>query len=105
MKEEDDTIPLHRSIPLSDHYCFKVETTLKLSRLSNVTRQAIIARIASLNDQLQRYSSSEDYANVGLAILMKYPFLKSPVGSPAVCFYLLLFLHVLNFLRSHRNIS
>ena len=75
--------------PLPNHYRSEVETVLKLGRLSNVTRQAFIARIASLMLNYKRYPSSEDYANVGQAIIMKYPFLKSPVGSPAVCFYFL----------------
>ena len=80
VKEEDDAIPLPNPFPLPNHYHSEVETALKLGRLSNVTRQAFIAK---------RYPSSEDYANVGQAIIMKYPFLKSPVGSSAVCFYFL----------------
>ena len=31
-------------------------------------------------------SRAEDYINVGQTIITKYPFLKSPVGSPVVCF-------------------
>ena len=86
MKEEDDAIPLPNRFPLPNHYHSEVETVLKVS---NVSRQAFIARIASLMLNYKRYPSSEDYANVGQAIIMKYPFLKSPVGSPAVYFYLL----------------
>ena len=87
VKEEGDAIPNPFSLP--NHYCSEVETVLKLGRLSNVTRQAFIASIVSLMLNYKRYPSSEDYANVGQAIIMKYPFLKSPVSSPAVCFYLL----------------
>ena len=90
MKDTDDAIPLPNPFPLPTHYSSEVETALKLGRLSNVTRQAFIARIASLMLNYKKYPSSEDYTNVGQAIIMKYPFLKSPVGSPMVCIYLLL---------------
>ena len=75
VKEEDDAIPLPNPFPLPNHYSSEVETALKLGRLCNVTRQDFIARIASLMLNYKRYPSSEDYANVGQAIIMKYPFL------------------------------
>ena len=86
IKEEDDAIPLPNPFHLPNHYRSDVEAALKLGRLSNVTRQAFIATIASSMLSYKRYPSSEDYINVGQTIITKYPFLKSPVGSPAVCF-------------------
>ena len=41
----------------------------------------------------KRYPSSDDYYNVAQSITMKYPHLKSPTGSPNVCFKLLASIH------------
>ena len=40
VKDEDDVNPLPNPFPLPNHYLSDVETTLKLGRLSNDTRQA-----------------------------------------------------------------
>ena len=68
--KEDDAIPLPNPFPLPNHYRSEVETALKLGRLSNVTRQAFIARIATLMLNYKRYPSSEDYASIMLVRLL-----------------------------------
>ena len=53
--------------------------------MTNVTRKSFVGKVASecyvLNDILL---PTDDYGNVGYAITLKYPFMKSPAGPPAV---------------------
>ena len=86
VKSEEDAVPLTDPFPLPKHYSTEVEVALKAKRMSMVTRQDFLGKVASSMLYYKRYPSSADYANVGRTIIQKYPFLRSPVGSPAVSY-------------------
>ena len=83
-KSEEDSIPLPDPFPLPKHYSVEVETGLKNKSLSDHARKAFINKVASAMLFYKRYPTGEDYSNVGRSVIQKYPFLKSPFGSPAV---------------------
>ena len=85
-KSEEDAIPLPNPFPLPKHYGSEVEAALNDRKLTNRTRKAFIAKIASSMLYHKRYPTADDYANVGQAVVQKYPFMKSPAGSPAVSY-------------------
>ena len=83
-KSEEDAVPLPDPFPLPKHYSVEVETGLKNKSLSDHARKAFINKVASAMLFYKRYPTSEDYKNFGRSVIQKYPFLKSPFGSPAV---------------------
>ena len=83
-KSEEDAVPLPDPFPLPKHYSVDVETGLKSKSLSDHARKAFINKVASAMLFYKRYPTSEDYTNVGRSVIQKYPFLKSPFGTPAV---------------------
>lgn len=85
-KCEEDAVPLPDPFPLPKHYSTEVEVALKAGRLTNVTRQAFVGKVASSMLYYKRYPTSDDYINVGRTVIQKYPFMKSPAGSPAVSY-------------------
>ena len=86
LKSEADAEPLPDPFPLPKHFGSEVEVALKSKTMTNVTRQAFIAKVAAAMLCYKRYPSGTDYENVGRSIIQEYPFLKSSVGSPAVSF-------------------
>ena len=86
VKDLDDAVPLPSPYPLPSHYSSSVEAALKEGRLSHVTRQAFLSSVASSMLSYKRYPTYEDYFNVAHTIIQKYPFMKSPIGSPTVSF-------------------
>ena len=85
-KLEEDAVPLPDPFPLPKHYSAEVEAALRATKMTNVTRRAFIGKIAAAMLYYKRYPTHDDYINVGRAIIESYPFMKSPVGSPAVSF-------------------
>ena len=83
-KSEEDVVPLPDPFPLPKHYGTEVEAALKAKKFTDVSRQAFIGKVASAMLCFKCYPTREDYSNVGWTVIQTYPFLKSPVGSPAV---------------------
>ena len=86
VKDLDDAVPLPSPYPLPSHYSSNVEAALKQGRLCHVTRQAFLSSVSSSMLSYKRYPTYEDYFNVAHTIIQKYPFMKSPIGSPTVSF-------------------
>lgn len=83
-KCEEDAVPLPDPFPLPKHHGTDVEVALKNKKMTNVARQAFIGKVASAMLYYKRYPTSDDYSNVGRTIIQKYPFMRSPSGTPAV---------------------
>ena len=84
VKTKEDAVPLPYPFPLPKHFSSEVEVALNSKRLSSCTRRGFIAKVASAMLFYKRYPTSADYINVAQAVIQKYPFLRSPVGSPSV---------------------
>lgn len=87
-KTSDDAVPLPDPFPLPTHFGARVEVALESQKMTNAARKAFISKVAFSMLYYKQYPSREDYANVGRIILQKYPFMKSPAGSPAVRYHL-----------------
>ena len=115
-KCEEDAVPLPNPFPLSKFYGAEVDAALSAKKMTNVTRQAFIAKVASSMLFHKRYPTSDDYTNVGHTIIQKYPFMKSPAGSPAVSYFVIVLVilghtlccesgcYILPLVGSHHNV-
>ena len=79
-KTEDDAVPLPDPFLLPKFYRADVELALKSSTMTEDTTRACVA--ASMFTY-KRYPTADDYRNARV-IINKYPFLKSPTGTPYV---------------------
>lgn len=86
VKSEEDSVPLPYPFPLPKFYGADVDAALKAKKMTSVTRQGFISKLASAMLCYKRYPSTEDYNNVGIVVTQTYPFMKMPVGSPSVSF-------------------
>ena len=77
-----------------------VMDSLTYGKMNVVTQNAFLLGVASHVFQIKRKPSSEDLINVSRAIITKYPFMRSPTGSPYVSI-LYTFGIKLNFLPLH----
>ncbi len=84
LKTEDDDIPLPDPFPIPKNYRMDVDISLKSGKMNRQTKSAFFSSIASAILQYKKYPTKEDYVCVGRTIIVKYPFLKSPAGSPYV---------------------
>ena len=84
MKDEDDCIPLPKPFPVPKHFTKDIEIALRNKTMTREINKKFISTIASAVLSYKRYPSASDYENVGLSIIEKYPFLKSPQGTPQV---------------------
>ena len=83
-KSPEDTAPLPDPFPLPSHFSAAVEMALSSKSMTTTTRRGFVGKVAASMLCYKRYPTREDYENVGRAIIEKYPFLRSPAGSPAV---------------------
>ena len=84
VKDSDDYVPLPDPYPLPKHFQADVEMSLNEGKMTRDTNRKFISAIASSILAYKKYPSSEDYINVGRTVLKKYPFLRSPQGTPQV---------------------
>ena len=87
MKDDDDSIPLPDPFPIPKHFSKDVEIALRDKKMSRESNRKFITSVASAILAFKRYPTASDYENVGRAIILKYPFLRSPQGTPQVKFY------------------
>ena len=80
-KSVDDNIPLPDPYPLPKHFKTDVEFHLKQRRMSTHSRRVFLSDIAASMLAYKQYPSKDDYTNVALSVISKYPFLKAPKGS------------------------
>ena len=85
-KTEDDAIPLPDPFPLPKHYRADVELALKSGNMTEDTNRAFLSCVAASMFTYKRYPTADDYRNVARVIIQKYPFMKSPTGTPYVSF-------------------
>ena len=83
-KTEDDAIPLPDTFPLTKHYRADVELALKSGSMTEDTTRAFLSCVAASMFTYKRYPTADDYRNVARVIIQKYPFMKSPTGTPHV---------------------
>ena len=86
-KSKEDSIPLPNPYPLPKHYRRDVEEALKRKALTKDTHSHFLSTVASSMFAFKRYPTSEDYKNVTKAIVQKYSFFKSSVGTPTVSLF------------------
>ena len=92
VKSEDDNIPLPDPFPLPKNYRSDVEIALKSGELTQETRSTFLSAVASAMLNYKKYPSKDDHCCVARSIIVKYPFMKSPVGATYVsinCSFLL----------------
>ena len=66
------------------HFSQDVTECLSAGKMTRETQNAFLSGVASHVFQIKRKPSKEDLINVSRAIIVKYPFLRSPTGSPYV---------------------
>ena len=67
---------------------------LTYGKMNAVTQNAFLLGVASHVFQIKRKPSSEDLINVYRVIIAKYPFMRSPTGSPYVSKYIIYILYI-----------
>ena len=87
LKTEDDDIPLPDPFPIPKNFRMDVDVSLKSGKMNRQTKSAFFSSIASAILHHKKYPTKEDYICVARSIIAKYPFLKSPAGSPYVSVY------------------
>ena len=83
-KTEDDAIPLPDPFPLPKHYRADVEPALKSGNMTEDTTRELLSCVATSMFTYKRYPTADDYRNVARVTIQKYPFMKSPTGTPYV---------------------
>ena len=91
-KSSEDKIPLPEPFPLPKHYRSDVETTLETGKMTAETTSAFITSIKGAILVYKKYPTGRDLEMVAKTIVRKYKFLASPVGTPYVSKYVILFL-------------
>ena len=66
------------------NYKADVELALKNGKMTIETKKRFFSAVAAAMFTYKRYPKPEYYQNVARCIINKYPFFKSPVGSPHV---------------------
>ena len=66
------------------HFSQDVTECLSSGKMTKETLNAFLSGVASHIFQIKSKPSREDLINVSRAIIVKYPFLRSPTGSPYV---------------------
>ena len=89
-KTDDDAVPLPDPFPLPKNYKADVEVALKNGKMTIETKKRFFSAVAAAMFTYKKYPKPEDYQNVARCIINKYPFFKSPVGSPHVSLLILL---------------
>ena len=75
---------LPHPFPLPQNFRYDVEVALQTGQMTRETTKSFFSSVASTMLTFKHYPSREDYTRVAMAIVKKYPFLKSPSGSPIV---------------------
>ena len=91
-KSSEDKIPLPEPFLLPKHYQSDVETTLETGKMTAETTSAFITSIKGAILVYKKYPTGRDLEMVAKTIVRKYKFLASPVGTPYVSKYVILFL-------------
>ena len=66
------------------HFSQDVIESLAIGKMTKDTQNRFLSGVASHVFQIKRKPSTEDMINVSRAIIAKYPFMRSPTGSPYV---------------------
>lgn len=97
-KSDDDKLPLPDPFPLPKNYKADIDVALKTGKMTRETKKRFFSAVAAAMFTYKKYPQPEDYQNVARCVVSKYPFLKSPVGSPHVsiqfCFFSYLHLYI-----------
>ena len=81
---EDSVIQFPDPYIVPGHFSQDVITCLTNAKMTKETQNAFLSGVASHVFQIKRKPSAEDMINVSRAIIAKYPFMRSPTGSPYV---------------------
>ena len=66
------------------HFSQDVTECLSARKMTKETLNSFLSGMASHVFQIKRKPSREDLINVSRSVIVKYPFLRSPTGSPYV---------------------
>ena len=89
--------PLPDPFPLPENFRYDVEVALKSGKMSRETSKSFLSAVASSMLSYKRYPSRDEYVMVAMTIINKYPFMKSPSGSPTVSYIMYYLCTVLFF--------
>lgn len=100
---EDLDVPFPDPYVLPVHFSQDVIECLNTGTMSKETQSAFLSGVASHVFQIKRKPSKEDLINVSRAVIVKYPFMRSPTGSPYVSLVKLLISTCFPQLYSYRE--
>ena len=92
-KTDDDAVPLPDPFPLPKNYKTDVNVALMTGKMTRETKKRFFPAVAAVMFTYKRYPNAEDYQNVARCVVSKYPFFRSPVGSPRVSSMICYFNH------------
>ena len=81
---EDSDVQFPDPYIVPRHFSQDVIEALTNGRMNTETQNGFLSGVASHVFQIKRKPSPEDMINVSRAIITKYPFMRSPTGSPYV---------------------
>ena len=76
--------PMSDPFPLPTNYRADVQLVLSKGMMTREAKKSFLSSVGAHMLGYKRYPTGEEYTRVAIAIIVKYPFLKPPTGSPTV---------------------
>jgi len=79
-KNKDQDVPLPNPFSLPKNYRSDVTAALETGQMTHETESAFLSAVASSIFKYKKYPTHEDYIDVAMCIIQKYPFMKNTKG-------------------------
>lgn len=86
LTNDKNTTSLPNPFPFPQNYTPRVECALRSKVMPPEVMKKFLAAIARAVYSIKCYPTASEYESLGVQIIQRYPFLKSPAGCPYVSF-------------------